>query len=130
LESYLIVSKKNNINFIFCVISVLYIGLAVFGGIQHYSPVPHWDMWDGYLAFYAKALSGDWSVWWAQHNEHRILIARLFFWMDLAWFHGTGLFLIIINYVLVALGCLTFRLAINEKTNSKTQFILFFMYSY
>jgi len=126
----LIISKKNNITFIFCVISVLYIGLAIFGGIQHYSPVPHWDMWDGYLGFYVKALSGDWSAWWAQHNEHRIVIARLFFWMDLAWFHGTGLFLIIINYVLVALGCFTFTLAINEKTNSKTQFILFFMYSW
>jgi hypothetical protein len=36
-------------------------------------------MWNGYLEFFAKVASGDWSAWMTQHNEHRILIARLFF---------------------------------------------------
>jgi hypothetical protein len=41
------------------------------------------DMWNGYLGFFTKLSDGDWSAWWGQHNEHRIFLARLFFWFDL-----------------------------------------------
>lgn len=85
-------------------LALLFVLLALKGAIRAYTPVPFWDMWEGYLPFLDRAASGDWSVWWQQHNEHRILLARLFFWMDLRWFDGAGWFLIATNYVLIGLG--------------------------
>ena len=51
----------------------VFLGLAIIGGYEAYSPVPMGDMWNGTLGFYVNASHGDWSSWWAQHNEHRIL---------------------------------------------------------
>lgn len=83
--------------------------------MKNYSPVPYWDMWDGYLDFYVKASSGDWSVWWAQHNEHRIFLARLLFWIDISIFDGQSIFLIIINYLLLLLTYLLIRQFLHEQ---------------
>ena len=80
----------------------VFLGLAIIGGYEAYSPIPMGDMWNGTLGFYVNASHGDWSSWWAQHNEHRILLSRILFWMDGAWFSGKGLFLIVANYLLVA----------------------------
>ncbi|MGM8227443.1 hypothetical protein ACSV5M_12725 [Cellvibrio sp. ARAG 10.3] len=88
---------------------VLYIFLAIVGGILSYSPVPFWDMWDGYLDFYVKASLGDWSVWWGQHNEHRIVLSRILFWIDNYFFNGRLVFLIIFNYLLIVGACLIYR---------------------
>ncbi|WP_051293596.1 hypothetical protein [Pseudoduganella violaceinigra] len=93
---------------LFTCFAVLMIGLALAGACRNYSPVPFWDMWGSYLHFLDAAANGDWHVWWAQHNEHRIVLARLFFWADLRWFDGAGWFLIAVNYTLVALGALLF----------------------
>ncbi|MGD4365427.1 hypothetical protein QT713_22860, partial [Xanthomonas citri pv. citri] len=41
-----------------------------------FSPVPFWDMWDGGLGFYVRQMT-DVSQWWAQHNEHRIVLSRI-----------------------------------------------------
>ncbi len=89
-------------------LTALFVLLAVIGGFRGYSPVPFWDMWKGYVSFLDQAGTGDWSAWWAQHNEHRIVLARLFFWADLNWFGGAGWFLIIVNYLLVGLGATLF----------------------
>ena len=80
----------------------VFLGLAIIGGYEAYSPVPMGDMWNGTLGFYVNASHGDWSSWWAQHNEHRILLSRILFWMEEAWFSGKGLFLLVTNYLLVA----------------------------
>ncbi len=88
--------------------AVLIVALAVLGGVRTFSPVPFWDMWDGYLDFYLKASQGDGSVWWAQHNEHRILWSRVLFWIDIKWFDGVGAFLIVMNYVLAGIAALVF----------------------
>lgn len=79
----------------------IFLGLAIMGGYEAYSPVPMGDMWNGTLGFYVNASHGNWSAWWAQHNEHRILLSRILFWMEEAWFSGTGLFLLVTNYLLV-----------------------------
>ncbi|WP_315546158.1 hypothetical protein [Lautropia mirabilis] len=79
----------------------VFLGLAIIGGYEAYSPVPMGDMWNGTLGFYVNASHGNWSAWWAQHNEHRILLSRILFWMEEAWFSGTGLFLLVTNYLLV-----------------------------
>lgn len=86
----------------------LMVVMAVVGGIQNYSPVPFWDMWDGTVDFYLKASQGDISAWWAQHNEHRIVLARLLFYIDMRWLGGTAWFLIFVNYLLVGVSCIVF----------------------
>jgi hypothetical protein len=62
--------------------------------ITTYSPVPHWDEWS---LFDHLAQGGGWSLpWlWAQHNEHRIFITKLFFLLDVEFFHGTQKFLLV-----------------------------------
>ncbi|MDQ2137377.1 hypothetical protein RBI14_04280 [Alcaligenaceae bacterium B3P038] len=75
---------------------------AVSGAFQHHSPVPYWDMWNGYLQFYMNATDGMVDSWWAQHNEHRIVLARLLFFVDIAWFSGLGYFLIATQLLMIA----------------------------
>lgn len=102
-------------------IALLFVVLAIIGGIRNYSPVPFWDMWDGYLSFFQQVEAGNFSAWWAQHNEHRIFWSRVLFWMDLAWFDGRVWFLIAVNYVLVAASVVLFLLILQEKSHGKGQ---------
>jgi len=89
-------------------LALLFVALAVAGGLRAYSPIPVWDMWSAYLSFMDQAAEGGWRTWWGQHNEHRLLLARLFFWVDLRWFDGAGWFLIAVNYLLAALAAWLF----------------------
>lgn len=61
--------------------------------ISTYSPLPHWDEW---ALFDHLATGKGWSpAWlWAQHNEHRILIPKIFFLIDVQLFHGRQIFLL------------------------------------
>ncbi len=88
--------------------------LAIIGGVRGWSPVPLADMW-GSIWFYLRHISGEEGIWWAQHNEHRILIARLLFWMDHGWFDGTGWPLMITNYLVVFTSFLIFTTALREQ---------------
>ncbi len=61
--------------------------------ISTYSPLPHWDEW----ALFAHLATGKgWSLsWlWAQHNEHRIFVPKIFFLLDVQFFRGTQVFLL------------------------------------
>ena len=60
--------------------------------ITTYSPLPHWDEW----ALFDHLATGNASLsWlWAQHNEHRILVPKLLFLLDLYFFRGTQAFLL------------------------------------
>lgn len=97
---------------------ILYLLLAVIGGVNGYSVVPHWDMWDGYLDFYTRLRDGDYSVWWTQHNEHRILLARQLFYIDIRFFDGSGVFLVVMNYVLVLCAFTLFVIILREHMQS------------
>ena len=44
-----------------------------YGAIRKYSPVPYWNMWDGYIGFYDRVSAGDWRSWLIAHNEHRMI---------------------------------------------------------
>lgn len=112
---------------IFLTFGFVFVSLAVVGGIRAYSPVPFWDMWDGYLGFYVKVSSGDWTAWWAQHNEHRIVLARLLFWLDIAVLQGTGWFLVLVNYLLLAMVCALFFLAWREQSRGGVRFVGLFL---
>lgn len=98
----------------------LYFTLAIVGGFLAYSSVPFWDMWDGYLEFYAKASAGDWSVWWDQHNEHRIVLSRILFWIDNYAFSGRLMFLIVTNYLLIIGACLVYKKIILAKLDGQS----------
>jgi hypothetical protein len=95
----------NKTNLLFLIAALIFFGLAAVGGGRAYSPVPFWDMWPGYLEFFTKISDGEWSAWWAQHNEHRIVLARVFFWLDLSLLGGQGWFLVLVNYGLLMLVC-------------------------
>jgi len=85
------------------------------------------DMWHSYIDFFLKVKSGDSSIWWAQHNEHRIILSKLLFWADLAWFDGAGWFLLVANYILLALVCVIFWLALIESCPKPYWFIACFL---
>ncbi len=87
----------------FALISLLFFALVLIGLWHNYSPVPDWDMWDGYIVFFSQISNGDWKVWFSQHNEHRIIFSRLLFWIDIRYFGGEQKFLMLINLVLLML---------------------------
>lgn len=82
--------------------------LVAIGLVRNYSPVPFWDMWDGYLNFYLAVTDGDLSAWVRQQNEHRIVLSHLLFWLDLRYFGGASWFLLMVNYALAAATALLF----------------------
>jgi hypothetical protein len=90
-------------------LGVVFLVTSVIGAIQNFSPVPFWDMWPGYLDFYVRVSNGDMAAWWAQHNEHRIVISRLLFWFDFQFLNGTTWFLIVMNYLIALASWMTLR---------------------
>jgi hypothetical protein len=118
---------ENRKSKLFLLAALVFVSLAIVGGIRAYSPVPFWDMWNGYLGFFSKVMSGDMSAWWVQHNEHRIVLARVFFWIDLALFAGQGWFLIGVNYLLQAGVCIIFWTIWKEARNEKHHWIGYFL---
>jgi hypothetical protein len=89
---------------LFALLALSFVGLAIIGAIRVYSPVPLSDMWDGNVDFFRRVSDGDMSAWWAAHNEHRIVLPRILFWMDFALFSGTARFLIVANYLLAGVS--------------------------
>jgi hypothetical protein len=105
----------------------LFAGLAIFLALSvlittiqvikiSYFPLPlfdSWDHWRLYLLFnksYANFL-------FVQHNEHRIAIARIFFWIDHFIFHGRSAFLVLCNFLIQGVTLLLlWRLAIRAAT--------------
>lgn len=54
--------------------------------INSYNPLPVWDYWQVTQHFH-RYQAFDWSVLWAQHNEHRILFPEIIFAIDALFFH-------------------------------------------
>jgi hypothetical protein len=75
--------------------------------VLSYSPLPFADMWNE-IPFVRLALHGDAGLgdWWAQHNEHRIVLPRLQFIIDYGLFHGRGVFLL----TMIFLSCVALAL--------------------
>jgi len=103
--------------------AAFFVGSAIIGMVRGYSAVPFWDMWNGYLDFYVKSSQGGWQVWWAQHNEHRIVLSRLLFWLDLAWFRGEGWFLLAVNALLLAVIAALFVVMWREESGGRAGFV-------
>lgn len=60
--------------------------------ITTYSPLPHWDEWALFDHLATGRVSLHWL--WAQHNEHRIFVPKLFFLADVYLFRGRQIFLL------------------------------------
>ncbi len=118
---------KDKITAIFWIYSIFYVALAIAGGIRQYSPVPHWDMLDGYLFFDSIVRDAPWTAWFMQHNEHRIFFSRLLFWIDIHIFHGRSWFLISMNYALLLAIFFVFKAYLNETPSKKPGYLLPFM---
>ncbi len=52
-----------------------------------YIDFPVWDYFST-IEHYTRYKAGDLSVFWVQHNEHRIVFPELIFAADLLWFRG------------------------------------------
>lgn len=100
-------------------LSLYIVTLAAYGAIAKYTPVPIWDMWNGYLEFYTNVEEGRWGAFWAQHNEHRVFWSHLLFWLDLKLFNGVGGFLIYVNFILIALAVYIFSTWAYKRINNE-----------
>lgn len=120
-------SKIAFVIFLFAVIAFASLVLTIVGCVYFYSPIPFNDMW-GSVEVFSRAQSLSLSEWWAQHNEHRILLARCLFWLDFHLFNGSAVFLLLMNYVLLFLIFLTlekfFVARLSESKDSFTHIIL------
>ena len=64
-----------------------------------YSALPWGDMWD-YWIWYLKPRPNLFVKLFILHNEHRILVARLFFLTDHILFHGRAIFIFVSIFVI------------------------------
>ena len=99
---------------IFFVFAIFMVALSIAGGIKSFSSVPYMDMWGPYLDIYMEP-SGRLITWWSQHNEHRIVLSRVLFWLDIRYFGGLSYFLIFLNYMFVVLEVWIFFKLLKEK---------------
>lgn len=89
--------------------ATLFFSLALLYGVWlNYSPIPLSDSWSGIVGFYLDALDDPWA-WWRQHYDHRILVSKAFFWLDMHYFGGSNAPLITLNLLLMLAICATFQ---------------------
>lgn len=107
--------QRNFISALPPLLTTFIVVLSIIGGIRSYTPVPTWDMWGPFLSAYKISEAGGLNDIFSLHNEHRIIIARLFFWVDMYLFNGNTIFLITLNYILAAIAAWTFILITRES---------------
>jgi hypothetical protein len=81
---------------------------TVYGVIRHFSPVPLADQWDGNIGFYIRAAQHPLAAFFEQHNEHRLIFSRIFFFADMRYFGGRNVLLLTVNLLLAGGLALTF----------------------
>lgn len=97
----------------------LMVGLAIIGAFRAYSPIPMGDSWEGNISFYLNALNGNWGTWWAQHNEHRIVLSKILFWVNNQYFGGSNVFLIAVNFSLITISTYLFWRILRNISETK-----------
>jgi hypothetical protein len=83
-------------------LAAIVVSTSIYGGFHFYSPVPFWDQWDGHIGFYQRFADNPLNALWSQHMEHRIVLSRVLFLIDLMIFRGGNAFLLVCNYLLAA----------------------------
>ncbi|KVE42390.1 hypothetical protein [Burkholderia sp. BDU5] len=88
--------------FMLC-LGMLTVATTIVGVVRHFSPVPFWDQWDGGLQFYINALNDPATAFFQQHNEHRLAFPKLFYFVDIRYFGGRNVLLLIVNLLFALL---------------------------
>lgn len=102
----------------FCLFAIFIAGVAVYQAALAYNPVPIWDMQEGYLGFLNKIHEGHWAAWIEPHNEHRIFLQRLIFWLDNYVFGGLSIFAIACNFICISVNVVLLYLLAKRDTAS------------
>jgi hypothetical protein len=79
---------------------ILTIAVALYMEVVSYSSLPYFDHWTEirFAATGGNLLSPVWL--WQRHNEHRLVIPKLFLAADLDWFQGRQIFLLASIFVI------------------------------
>jgi hypothetical protein len=85
-----------------------------------YSVLPWGDMWDYWIL---RSKANFLTTLAAQHNEHRIAVARLFFVVDQTFFQARSVFIFVSIFLIqlfhaVLLSCLACRARTNQRTTA------------
>jgi hypothetical protein len=60
------------------VCGILVVAMTLRMVVLGWSPAPFWDQWDNLIS--GRSVSWSWLI--SQHNEHRLFVPRLIFWLD------------------------------------------------
>ncbi|WP_250465444.1 hypothetical protein [Caballeronia sp. GAFFF2] len=99
-------------------LAIIIVLTSVYGGYHYYSPIPFWDQWDDYVGLFRRIEQGQYSIFWAQHMEHRLILPRAVFLLDILLFGGWNIFDIAVVYALL-FGIA--RIFWNEYTRGRAQ---------
>jgi hypothetical protein len=80
-------------------ISALFIGITAYGAWTGYLSVPYLDTYNVLASTLKKPLL---SNLFTLHNEHRIVLTKILLWIDYSILNGLHIFLITINFALMA----------------------------
>jgi hypothetical protein len=123
----MIFKLKNKLNIIFIIFAIFFLISVIVGLIQNYSSVPYMDEWDGFYNFYLNIHNGNYSNWFAQHNEHRIFVSKFLFWLDIIFFQDKHIFLLFCNFLSMACTCLVFIKIYQKYTGNNDIKIICFL---
>jgi hypothetical protein len=90
------------------ILGALVVVTSIYGGYHYFSPIPFWDQWDGYIGFFRDLPQLGIKDFWIPHNEHRIVLARVIFWLDIVAFGGWNILPIVLIYASISAMCLIF----------------------
>jgi hypothetical protein len=90
------------------ILGALVVVTSIYGGYHYFSPIPFWDQWDGYIGFFRDLPQLGIKDFWMPHNEHRIVLARVIFWIDIVAFGGWNILPIVLIYASISAMCLIF----------------------
>ncbi len=99
---------QRNLTYGLFALAFLQITIGIIDGMNRYSPVPLGDSWDSMIGFLNNENYKNVANWFSQHNEHRIALTKVIFWLNYVFFDADNLPLIILNYILAGLSFLLF----------------------
>lgn len=95
------------------ILAIVAVALAVYictttfrGVLNNFSSIPTQDQWDGVIGFDQQIRQGDWKAFWDLHVNHRLVIPRLIFLVDIKWFGGFSIFTTVVSLLFAALTTL------------------------
>jgi len=114
-------------NKFFRVFSLVIFLLALVGIYLNYSFIPVADSWSNY-ELYELIENKNYLSFFSLHNEHRIVPSKLLFWVDMKFFHGTEIFLLIIHIVITLILVKIFHRIANHQNHLTTDQSSFYAY--